>query len=71
MIHEVLIRKWEKLKGWINEKRDAIAYKKILENDINQYERKEEVSNGPRSENSHNLAKKQSRFGRRTNHLVY
>ncbi len=38
IIHEVLIRKWEKLKGWINEKRDAIDYKKILENDISQYD---------------------------------
>ena len=40
IIHEVLIRKWEKLKGWINEKREAIDYKKMLENDISQYEQK-------------------------------
>ncbi|MCY7353320.1 MAG: TIR domain-containing protein, partial [Cytophagaceae bacterium] len=40
VIHEVLIRKWEKLKGWINERREAIAYKQILENDIRQYENK-------------------------------
>jgi hypothetical protein len=40
IIHEVLIRKWEKLKGWINEKREAIAYRQILENSIIQYEKK-------------------------------
>ncbi|WP_198175054.1 nSTAND1 domain-containing NTPase [Spirosoma arboris] len=42
VIHEVLIRKWEKLKGWINERREAIAYKQDIEKDINDYEQKVE-----------------------------
>jgi Domain of unknown function (DUF4062) len=39
IIHEVLIRKWEKLKEWINNKREAILYKKKIEEDARNYEK--------------------------------
>ena len=31
IVHEVLIRKWNKLKGWINENREALKEKEKLE----------------------------------------
>jgi len=37
LIHEVLIRKWEKLKLWVNERRDALAYRELLLNDIKRF----------------------------------
>src|SRR5215210_350152 len=33
IVHEVLIRKWDKLKKWINENRVALKYKEEVERD--------------------------------------
>ncbi|MEM9650313.1 MAG: hypothetical protein AAF969_17685, partial [Bacteroidota bacterium] len=42
LIHEELIRKWKRLKEWINERRGALRYKKKLTHDIVAYHSGEE-----------------------------
>lgn len=42
IIHEELIRKWERLKGWINERREALETKKRILLDIAAFKKGEE-----------------------------
>ena len=37
VVHEVLIRKWMRLKNWVNERREALIYKDNLLRDIEDY----------------------------------
>lgn len=37
VVHEVLIRNWSRLKGWIDERRDALLYYENLLRDIEEY----------------------------------
>lgn len=41
IIHEELIRKWERLKSWINERRDALELKKKINLDMVAFEKNE------------------------------
>lgn len=40
LVHEILIRKWDNLKKWINERREALEYKNRLAQDCEAYEKK-------------------------------
>ena len=42
IIHEELIRKWERLKGWINERREALENKKRISLDITAFNKGED-----------------------------
>lgn len=42
IIHEVLIRKWQRIKNWIDERREALIYQKDLKKDIYDYEKGKE-----------------------------
>lgn len=37
IIHEVLIRKWQRLRNWIDERREALIYQQDLKKDISDY----------------------------------
>lgn len=39
LVHEILIRKWDNLKKWINERREALEYKNRLSQDCQAYEK--------------------------------
>ncbi|MEO0728383.1 MAG: DUF4062 domain-containing protein [Bacteroidota bacterium] len=41
IIHEELLRKWERLKGWIDDRREALQYKKRITTAIRAYHREE------------------------------
>jgi len=42
IIQEVLIRKWERIKIWINERREALVFQKKIKNDIKDFEKGQE-----------------------------
>jgi TIR domain len=46
VMHEVLIRKWGKLVGWVNERREALRYRNLLENIITRLEIKKRLLKG-------------------------
>lgn len=39
VVHEVIIREWQLLRGWINDKRDALLYENKIQNDALDYEK--------------------------------
>lgn len=59
VVHEVIINKWQRLKRWINERREDLLYRDRLLKDIKDYESKDgELFSGMRLKQAKNWQKK-------------